>query len=253
MAVSNVLNNKPEAPAAPVAQGKTAAQTAAKAKNQEFAASGKSERAMMSDDQKQAEGSKSDKIAFVCPLGNPAVKQARTEKNQGIPSYQIVGYKFKALEDVQVPVAPYKENYTSLTDVDAVSYKKVNAGETFDLNIVETGILISEIPYAGQFTGEGTDVYITVKHSLDRPDPLPVLCKRGGGSIKANIELIADMIEDGSKNGHPQVKPEYAEKFAVLFKKREARKKAAKEGKAAVTGESAANIAAAFRKFYASK
>ena len=54
-------------------------------------------RAQMSEDEKALEGSKSDKVAFVCALGDPNRKQARVENKTTIPSYVVVGYKVKVL------------------------------------------------------------------------------------------------------------------------------------------------------------
>ena len=62
-----------------------------------FRAEGAKIRAAMSQDERAVEGKKSDTIAFVSALGNPARKQDRVEGGKSIPCYEVVGYKFKAL------------------------------------------------------------------------------------------------------------------------------------------------------------
>lgn len=239
------------APATPApAANKTAA---AGDKTEAFKAHGAAIRAQMTKDQQAVEGSKSDKVAFVCALGDPARKQARVENKASIPSYVVVGYKFKALEDMTVPYAPLKQGWKTILDVEEATEKQVAAGQEFHLNIVETAMLISRVEYAGRFSGEGTQVALSVKTSNDREEPLPILTKVGAGSIKENMELIADMIggDGADKRGTPQVKPEYADTFGALYNRRTLTKKSAGASKKA--GESQANIAAAFRAYYGRK
>ena len=212
----------------------------------QFRQEGANIRSTMSEDEKAVEGSKSDMVAFVAALGNPARKQDRVEGNKSIPCYEVVGYKFKALEDMTVPFIPLKS--ADPFNVGEESERQVKAGETFHLTIYETAMLISKIEYAGKFSGEGDAVVLSAKSSKNRPTPLPILKKAASsGSIKSNIELVADMQGDANGGkGTPIVKEEYKEKFAVIF----ARKKVDKEGvvKQQRTGEAAADLAAAFRK-----
>lgn len=220
-------------------------------KTEAFKARGVALRAQMSDDQKAVEGSKSDKVAFVCALGDPSRKQARVENKTSVPSYVVVGYKFKALEDMTVPKAPLKQGMKTILDVEPAADRQVAAGEEFALNIVETAMLISRVEYAGRFSGEGTQVALSVKMAGDREDPLPILNKVGAGSIKENMELIADMVGgDGTEKnrGTAQVKDEYAETFGALYTRRSLTKKSA--GAVKKTGEGQADIAAAFRAYY---
>lgn len=220
-------------------------------KTELFKQKGQSIRAQMTEDQKAAEGSKSDKIAFVCALGDPARKQARVENKTSVPSYVVVGYKFRALEDVMVPKAPLKQGMKNILDVEEATERPVKAGEEFHMNIVETAMLISRVEYAGRFSGEGTQVALSVKTSTDREEPLPILNKIGAGSIKENMELIADMVGgDGTEKnrGTAQVKDEYAETFGALYNRSRLAKKSA--GAAKKAGEGQADIAAAFRAYY---
>lgn len=245
MALSEKLTGTP----APTQEAPTSKKDEKIKKDSAFAERGSALRSTLAEDQKAVEGSKSDKVAFVCCLTNPARRQNRMSNNESIPAYQNVGYKFKALEDMQIPVAPLKENYVSEVDVEGVSYKQVKKGETFALNICETGILISQLEYAGRFSGEGVIVNIQVRHSNNRPDPLPVL--RGEGMrVKDISEEVATKTQVDGKDVF-QVKPEYEEKFGMLFRKASAKKKSADARRA--TGERQKDVAAAFRDFYANK
>lgn len=250
MAISDAIgaNAGAVAPAAP--QPKASGKDGGKA--EAFRKTGVAERAKMSEDQKAVEGSKSDKVEFICALGDPNRKQNRTEANTSKESYYVVGYKFKVLEDMTVPQANIKEDWKALTDTDPISEVSVKAGTVVSLNLIETADLISRVEFAGRFTGGSTPVQLTAKVSQDRTDPLPVLKKVGTGSIKENMELIADMIGgDGENKGKPQIKAEFADKFSVLYRKKESLRKST--GAGAVSGEAQKNLAAAFRHLYASR
>ena len=73
-----------------------------------FKATGASLRQNMTDEQKLKEGSKRDKVAFVCCLADPNRKQSRMCKSYSRKSFCVVGYKFELLEDTLVPNAPLK-------------------------------------------------------------------------------------------------------------------------------------------------
>lgn len=222
------------------------------AKIEHFKNKGALIRQNMSEDQRALECSKSDKVAFVACLANPAKIQQRKVKQEYVKSYQVVGYKFKALEDMEVPVADFKEGCTDLLDVNNTgATRPVKAGEEFDLNIVETTMLISQVLYGGFFSGEGRVVYIMATSSQTRKNPTPCL-KLQDGSIKENMIMIAEMV--GQTNGHggrAEIKPEYA-KFAELFKKRATRRTGGSSAKTA-TGEATRNTAAAFRELFGVK
>lgn len=222
-------------------------------KSDEFRLKGQALRAQMTDDQKAIEGSKSDKVAFICALGDPTRKQDRVEKNENITSYVVVGYKFKVLEDMDVPVSPLKPDWKFMTDTGAISMRHVKAGEVVSLNLIETAAFISRPEFAGKFTGEGDEVILSAKNSASRPEPLPILKKgANGGSIKANMEFVAEIVgaENGGK-GTAKVKDEYVDIFSVLYTKKSAGRKTATTAKKA--GEASADIAAAFRNLYASR
>lgn len=218
-------------------------------------ARGQAIRANMTPEEKQLEGSKSGSVAFVAALGDPNKPQSRRSNNKDVPSWTVVGYAFKALEDMVIPRADLKSGFKSFMDVGPISEETVKAGETFYLNIFETGALISKPIYAGTFNGEGTTVKLHITYAQDRPEPLTVLVKEGKGSVKENMILIADMInQDIEKKikGTPKIKEEFASKFSVLYEKRVAGKKGSSAGNKAA-GESTKSIAAAFNAYLKSK
>lgn len=212
-----------------------------------FKSQGEAERQTLTEDQKAAEGCKSNTITFQGCLGNPAKPQSRVQKGASVPSLTVVGYEFVSSEPITVDVLPIKEGFKSLSDVDYenASQKQVAAGEVFALNAMETAALISRSEYAGKFSGGNKEVTLSAKFSNDRPDPLPIL-KAAEGSIKQVMVEVADMVD-----GKPVVKDQYAEKFAVLFKRKSTNKVGS--SRAAKSGEAEKNIAAAFRKFLADK
>ena len=225
---------------------------ASKEAGKAFKAQGESARASMSEQEKALEGSKRDKVSFICALGNPAKSQVRVQDGKQIPSCEVVGYKFNLAEPMMVPNAPIKEGFKNILDVEPATEIQAPAGEIV-LNLVETGMFISKLEFAGQFTGGDKPVSLTAKMSQGRPDPLPTLrLTDPKGSIKVGMDEIATMVgdENGGK-GKPQIKDEYRDKFAVIYTKRSAGRKGT--GAAKKKGETSADIAAAFRQYFANK
>lgn len=220
-------------------------------KGEAFRMKGAQARANMSEDQKALEGSKSDKVAFVATLGNPAKSQPRKKGGDYIQSNKVCGYQIKVLEDTTVPVAPLKPECKDELDVQLpATERKVKAGETVTLNVIETALMISRTEYAGTFSGEGTNVYISATISKTKPDPSPCL-RAADGSIKENMIMVAEMVgqKDG-KGGRAEVKEEFKE-FAPLFRPRTAKRSGGGNGRKA--GESIMDTAAAFRALYGQK
>lgn len=240
---------------APAVTGTTNAKKGRDNRHDALVNQGRAIRTKMTDEEKQLEGSKSDKVAFVGALGDPNKPQFRKENNEDKPSYVVVGYAFEALEDCVVPRADIKSGFKNFMDVGAMTEENVKAGETFYLNIYETGAMISKSIYAGSFSGKGVTVTLGAKYAQNREEPLPVLNKQGKGSVKENMILIADMQGADPANkvkGTPVIKDEFASKFSVLYEKRVAgRPGTGKSAKAA--GESTKDIAAAFNAFLAGR
>lgn len=220
----------------------------ANTKSDAFKATGQAVRAQMSEDQKALEGTKRGSVAFVACLGDPARKQSRKTKGEYEDSYRPVGYRFKVLEDMKVPHAPFAENCKDLLDVQTPPQMvEVKAGEEINLNIVEAAMFISMPEFAGAFNGEGKHVYIHAVCSQNRKDPYPAL-KTNEGSIKENMILIAEMEgQIDGKGGTPKLKEGF-ESFAPLYKKtRTTRAGGRATGKASTATE---DTAAAFRQLY---
>ena len=261
MALSKVTAGQVEPASIPAESSKVVANgakadTPRKAGHQDFKARGESIGAKMSEEEKAREGVKRGAIAFVCALGNPKQRQDRVAAGKNVVCWKPVGYKFKALEDITVPVIPLKENYQTLIDVaiENATEVPVKAGEEFVCNLREYGALISRTEYNGIFNGEGKEVYLGVTFSGSRQDPYPIL-KAKDGSIKANMELVADEEDitgaDGSTIKKYTVKPEYAEKFGVLFKARSASRTGRGTAKTSEQGVAASCIARALADYYA--
>lgn len=212
-----------------------------------FVANGAAIRENMSEDERAVEGSKSDKLEFVCSLGNPARSNKRKEGGENKPSHEVVGYKFIIHEDMQIPVSPLKETPAGPTDTGSISLTDGKAGETVVLNLIEAAALLSRAEFAGRATGGTRGVFLgaTVQENTTS-NPKPQIKWIGGnGSTKETMELIGDVTETGVV-----LKPGY-EKFAPLFTKKKMSRKSA--GAGAKKNDSVANLAAAFRNLYANR
>lgn len=106
-------------------------------------------------------GSKSETIAFLNPLGDPSKPDSTPQTmpdgtTKTVVTSTIVGYRFQALEDVEVPDVEagddIKTNLMSYVG-DPMKTRPVKKGETFDLTKFETAMLISRDEYNGSFTG----------------------------------------------------------------------------------------------------
>lgn len=211
-------------------------------------AQGASIREKATADEKAIEGSKSGDIEFVSCLGDPAAKRKimgpvdeATGKATTLPTHLVVGYQFKALADIDVPVKPLKGK--NLYEVEAQGTKHVATGTVFALNIMETAELISRVEYAGWFTGGDKKVFLSVVFGKSDDKPHPVLkMADGNGSIKSNMTMISDIVD-----GKPVLKAEFQESYANYYKKHS---RVARTGKTRVAGEDAKNLAAAFRTMF---
>lgn len=192
-----------------------------------FLADGRALAESADDETKKKEGSKSDKIAFIQCLGDGTHPSKRSEHgNPNIDTLVVIGYAFKALEDVMVPVAPYKPAPKLFNDVEEPTERLVKAGEEFYLNIIETGALITRPEYCGKFTGEGKTVTLSISISKATGGaPRPVL-KIDKGSIKSNIESVCYTHKEGDKIIYDGCKPQYAA-FEPYFVRKSPRKSAA--------------------------
>lgn len=181
-------------------------------------------------------GSKSDTLAFVAPLGDPSHPDTTTDKVTGkktVTPY-IVGYRFKALADIEVPEcgldADARKNLMSFKDKNGK--KVVKAGETFDLTRFETGLLLASLEFNGRVTGEGkgfTAVYQknavhskkgTLGETSAATEIPTVALKSDDGSIKDYkiIEVLSytkNTLDNGTVRKNRTINPGF-EKFEAL-------------------------------------
>lgn len=212
----------------------------------EFKQTGENIRANYDDESKNVEGSKSNTLLFVIPLGNPAVQQKRVEKGTNLASSLVVGYRLKTLEDITVPVCEPGDSGEHM-DYKSISEKPVKAGEEFDVSLPELGLLISRIEYGGVINTKEDPVQLHVTITGTRNEPLTVL-KRPDAPIKDKILDIATKDATGKWT----VKPEFAEKFGHYFTRKSALR-GGSSGQKREVGQSAKDLAAAFRAYSAKK
>ena len=213
-----------------------------------FRDDGKNERALMSETDKQLEGTKSASSEFLNCLGDPTHP---TKLPNGDKSYKVCGYELKVLEDTNVPVAPFVEqvkgNYLNVAD--EISTRPVKAGEVIHLNIVETAALISQIEYAGRFSGGSKTVILGATSSKDREEPLPILrlADPQAGSIKEGMQLVGTTK---TADAPAKVADKYADTFANLFNRA---RRSTGDGSPKAVKQPERDYAAGFRKMFASK
>lgn len=236
------------APAVPQAKDGGAKATVAKQKTEAFQSHGAQLRAQMSDDQKSLEGASSGKVEFIACLGNPKKSQNRKEGGVYKPSCQIVGYSFKVLEDMEVPSAPLTQDAKDGLSVQKPpQMRQVKAGEVVNLNVMETTMFIARGEFAGTFSGNGKNVFLSAVYSKDSSTPTPCLKRPATeGSIKTNVIMVAEQVGGGADGkGGTWKCNEGFEQFEPLFT--HVGVKRGGTGSARKAGESARNTAAAFR------
>lgn len=216
---------------------------------QDFKAKGQAIRESEGYD-KALESQKSGAVQFVACLGNPARTQKRTESGQNKDSCQVIGYKLKALETIQVPVAPIIDKSKPMAHGE-LTYKTVNAGEEFDVSVFELGALISKPEYAGKFTGGGDEVVLHVTMSKGNGnEPLTVLKRKGSPLKDTMIKVATESVDASTGKKTYKCLPEYEEKFGIYFVRKSGPVGGTKMAKAA---ESAQDLAAAFQAYLAAQ
>lgn len=254
--------NVPNTPNPAGVTSKTAPITDRKEQAEAFRARGASIRKAMSKAEEADEGSLSNKVAFVITLGDPHQNDKRSigkkegsNKTQYEDCIKPVGYKFRALADIEVPSVTLKANANYSFEYEGVNWIPVKAGETFNLTLFEAGLLLSQLKFAGRINGgDGGEVVLHVTFTKNRIDaqgnmqPLVVL-KRIGSAIKDNIEPIAVSNVDANGKKSFILKDEYKDKFAWCFKPKSISRSS---GSVSKTKENIpANLAGALRDYYA--
>jgi hypothetical protein len=143
-------------------------------------------------------GSKSGTVEFIAPLGDPShpdtVKDEKTGEVSKTP--YIVGYRFKALEDMVVPECGLaddaKKNLMSFKDKNGT--KQVKAGEEFDLTRFETGLLFAPAEFNGRINGGGKSFTVVYQTNVVRSKTGKV----GQASSATNIPTVALKADSGS-------------------------------------------------------
>lgn len=189
-------------------------------------------------------GIKSDKIAFVCPLGDPSRPDitaytdpvTKEQKKRSDPT--IVGYVFKALEDMEVPDCGLGDDFKTnrMSYVNPAGKKAVKAGEEFDVTPFEVGMLLSPEEYNAKATGGDMKVMLTYAFAAKKTASGEIQ-KTSAGTKVPNVTVKAmeknesiknvkmrevltvttTMNENGQKRMTRTINPGY-EKYAVLCK-----------------------------------
>lgn len=195
-------------------------------------------------------GSMSDKVAFVNPLGDPSHPDVTTDKdNNKTTTPYIVGYRFKALADIEVPECGLdkdaRKNLMSYIPENKNNKKAVKAGEEFMLTRFETALLLAPPEFNGRISGGGKEfsaVYQTVQvkskkgavGEVSSATKVPtVALKAERGSIKDyEIEEVLTFTkteENGVVRKKRQIRPGY-EKFEALCFNPEPKARAQRSG-----------------------
>lgn len=208
-------------------------------------------------------GQSSAKVAFVVALGNPAKMGTRTEGNKdGIAVMDIVGWKFRAVEAIKVPVCGregiLKNNTMGYSSIEWVD---VPAGGEFTLTPAELSEMISLEEYNGVFTGDPENqvqLHVTMpKVGKNHYEPKVTLTKirltEDTKPIKATVEPVAT-LNAGALEGSKSIKdytvlPEYAEKFGYIYEEVAKTGGTGRTQQARKPGENAGELAAALRAY----
>lgn len=227
MAFSDVTGISPAQTTAPasaeaqVADDKKAKAAKAKKEVASLTATGAAKIAAMSDEQKASLGSKSDTVQFVAVLWDGVTQESYHNMGTIVKEgYKVVGYRFKALADLDYAVSPIVSAKELTVPNKTGEMKHVKAGETFDLDIAETTMLITRDEYAGKFSGganEGADpVFISAKYNTAANRYNPQLKKDNkAGSIKVGAIKTGHRTADGKI----EPLPEFAEKFGKVYER----------------------------------
>ncbi|MEC2463377.1 hypothetical protein P9X10_00500 [Bacillus cereus] len=199
-------------------------------------AQGESILSSKTQDEIEAFGSRSADIEFVNLVTNPWQTVTRTRGGATSKGEESVGAIFKNVgtEPITYISVPNKSFRVMDADFDKATEVTVAPGETFILNYIEVGILLTQDEFASRVTGGDKEVSYSTQAPKD-PTVLPTTkLKIKGQSIKDFSVSIADVEADGSK----KIKPQFEEKFGI-FATRGTRKRSA----SASAGKPKVNVA----------
>lgn len=131
-------------------------------------------------------GKYADKLILVAPLGDPSNPDVTNENGVKKTTSTIVGYRFKAEIDLEVPdVEPgddFKKNLMSFKG-DTGKTRHVPAGTEFDLTRFETGMLISRDEFNGKALGGDKPVVCSYNTSQKKGSTGAVITASSAASI----------------------------------------------------------------------
>lgn len=156
--------------------------------------------AKYTDDELKLAKSASASIQFLNTIGDAN----RKSKEDGSP--YTIGYRFKNVGSapIEVPILPYTIGKNiQMADFANVTTKSVAAGEEFILNKPETGYLMSQIEYSGQFTGGGKTVDLAIKCTKSKEPFFTV--QLNGDDIYVGVQLLSSEEDCGA--GYESIKP----------------------------------------------
>ena len=177
----------------------------------------------MSDEEKQALGSKSATLRLEHLLGLESDKTSRKTTTGSLPCATAVGAKMFTTEDIKVPVIDIKKNKNTGITAEDITYRDVKANSEFVLSYYELMFLIIRPEYSGvcanKYADDGvifepkTPKFLTSQQKL--PTPSFRFTPACGKSIKEGMVSVDVKGADGKW----VIKEEYAEKFGDLVKK----------------------------------
>lgn len=180
--------------------------------------------ATLSDEQKQALGSKSGSLHFKYLLGLSSKKSSRKVGQETVECSLPVGVQLVTDEDIQVPVIDIKlDNETGIDPATQIEYRTVKAGEDFFLSYYEFMFLILRDEYAGMCEANGDDngAYFSAKANAFfdglKKLPTPTINLRKGSSKENMVD-----IDEKGPDGNFVIKEPYTEKFTPLITKKRA-------------------------------
>lgn len=131
-------------------------------------------------------GNLADKLFLVAPLGDPSNPDTTNENGQKKVTSTIVGYRFKAEVDLEIPdVEPgddFKKNLMSFKG-DVNKTRHVPAGTEFDLTRFETGLLISREEFNGKALGGDKPVVCSYNMSQKKGSTGAVMSTSGASAV----------------------------------------------------------------------
>jgi hypothetical protein len=191
--------------------------------NAQLVATGTSIIAGLDETARENLASKSGTLHFVNLLGLQSKKAERViAGRQSVETFKSVGVVLVSDEPITVPVIDItKDKDTGIDPATDITTKEVAAGEEFALSYYEFMYLIVRDEYSG-LCAKGDNpqgVYLAVKMPAytrgQAKLPTPTICFKEGSPKDGMIA-----IDEQDAEGKWVIKPEYAEKFGALLRRK---------------------------------